>query len=85
MHDRNLGGKLPDGTPKRSPPGEKIIPVSVGMPQKLIDKIDGFPAIKTKKISRSQFICAVLLHRLELGGGDVTESDIDAIVGKLYG
>lgn len=79
------GGRLPGGTPKRSPPEEKIIPVSVGMPQKLIDKIDGLPAIKTKKISRSKFICAIVAHRLELGGADVTESDIDAIVGKLYG
>lgn len=85
MHDRNPGGRNPDGTPKRSPPEEKIIPISVGMPQKLIDKIDSLPPIQKGNISRSKFICAVLSHRLGLGGGEVTESDIDAIVGKLYG
>ncbi|MGL5719623.1 MAG: hypothetical protein ACRCYP_02330, partial [Alphaproteobacteria bacterium] len=60
-------------------------PVSIGLSQKVMDKIESLPAIQNKKISRSQFINAILLHRLELGGGCVTESDIDAIVGKLYG
>jgi metal-responsive CopG/Arc/MetJ family transcriptional regulator len=81
----NKGGRLPNGAPNKVPDELKTISVSISFSPDLLKAIDALPAVQQKKISRSRFINAALRHVLGHQDPDYTDSDIDAIVGKLYG
>ncbi|MGL5059185.1 MAG: hypothetical protein ACRC62_04310 [Microcoleus sp.] len=82
---KHKGGRVPGGAPNKVPDELRTIPTSIAFHPDLLKAIDTLPAVQQKKISRSRLINAVLRQRLGLQDPDYSESDIDAIVGKLYG
>lgn len=85
MLNRNHGGRLPGGAPNKIPEEMRVIPTSIAFPLEIRATLDALPSIQKRKISRSRLVSAIVAQRLGLQDPEYSESDIDLILGKLYG